>query len=40
MSYQERLQNYEKDKAKLRLQPLSDKEYEKEIIKLVNKWKI
>ena len=40
MSYNDRLRRYEQEKAKLRMLPLSDKEYEREIKKLVDKWKI
>jgi hypothetical protein len=40
MSYNNRLQAYEQDKSKLRLQNLSDKDYEREIKKLANKWRI
>lgn len=40
MTYQERLNGYERDKAKLRQQPLTDKEYEKEIRRLADKWRI
>ena len=40
MKYEDRLREYEKEKAKLRTQPLSDKEYQIAIIKLANKLKI
>lgn len=38
MTYSERIQGYERDKAKLRLKGLSDKEYERELKKLIDKW--
>lgn len=40
MSYQDRLQHYEQEKAKLRQQPLSDREYERAIKRLADKWRI
>lgn len=40
MMLDERLKGYERDKAKLRLMPLSDREYEREIKKLADKWRI
>ena len=40
MSYNDRIKGYERDKAKLRLIPLSDREYEQEIKKLADKWRI
>ena len=40
MSYQDRLQSYEQEKAKLRQQPLSDREYEQAIKRLADKWRI
>lgn len=40
MTYQERIKQYEREKAKLRLQPLTDKEYEEAIKKLVDKWRL
>lgn len=40
MTYEERLLGYERDKAKLRQLPLTDKEYEKEIRRLADKWRI
>lgn len=40
MSYQERLHKYEQEKAKLRMQPLSDKEYQIAIKKLADKWRV
>lgn len=40
MKYEDRLREYEKEKAKLRMQPLSDKEYEQAIKKLADKWRI
>lgn len=40
MSYQDRLLKYEKEKAKLRLQPLTDKEYEEAIKKLADELRI
>ncbi len=40
MTYNERLLKYEQEKAKLRLQPLSDKEYERKIKELADKWRI
>ena len=40
MSYQERLKKYEEEKRQLQNTNLSAKEYEKEIKKLADKWKI
>lgn len=40
MSYQDRLQRYEQEKAKLRMQPLTDREYEQAIKRLADKWRI
>lgn len=40
MTYNDRLRKYEQEKAKLRMLPLSDKEYEREIKKLADKWRI
>ncbi len=40
MSYKDRLQRYEQEKAKLRMQPLSDREYEQAIKRLADKWRI
>ena len=40
MCYEERLQRYEQEKAKLRMQPLTNKEYEEAIKKLVDKWRL
>ena len=40
MTYNERLYKYEQEKAKLRMQPLSDKEYQIAIKKLADKWRI
>ena len=40
MSYNDRLRKYEQEKAKLRLKPLSAKEYEREIKKLADKYRI
>ena len=40
MSYNDRLRKYEQEKAKLRFRPLSDKEYEREIKKLADKYRI
>jgi hypothetical protein len=40
MSYNDRLREYEREKAKLRLQPLTDKEYEQAIRRLADKWRI
>lgn len=40
MSYTERLRQYEQEKAKLRMQPLTEKEYEQAIKKLADKWRI
>lgn len=40
MCYEERLRRYEQEKTKLRMQPLTDKEYEAAIRKLADKWKI
>ena len=40
MSYNDKLKKYEEEKAKLRLRPLSDKEYEREIKKLADKYRI
>lgn len=38
MNYTERLLNYEREKAKLRMQSLTDKEYEQAVKKLADKW--
>lgn len=38
MNEYERLQGYERDKAELRRRNLSDKEYERELKKLIDKW--
>lgn len=40
MCYEERLRQYEQEKAKFRMQPLTDKEYEEAIKKLVDKWRL
>lgn len=40
MKYEERLNEYEKEKVKLRMQPLSDKEYEQKIRELCERLKI
>lgn len=40
MSYYDRLCEYEKEKAKLRMQPMTDKEYEQAIRLLADKWRI
>ena len=40
MSYNDRLRKYEQEKAKLRMQPLSDKEYEEAIKKLADELRI
>ena len=40
MKYEDRLREYEKEKAKLRMQPLSDKEYEQKIRALCERLKI
>ena len=40
MDYRERLMEYEKEKAKLRMQGLSDKEYEARLKELVRRLKI
>ena len=40
MSYYDRLREYEKEKAKLRMQPMTDKEYEQAIRRLADKWRI
>lgn len=40
MSYNDRLMEYEKEKAKLRLQSLTDKEYEQKIRELCERLKI
>lgn len=40
MTYNERLHRYEQEKAKLRMQPLSDKEYEQAVKKAADKWRI
>ena len=40
MTYEDRLREYEKEKAKLRMQPLSDKEYEQKIRELCERLKI
>ncbi len=40
MSYYDRLREYEKEKAKLRMQPLTEREYEQAIRKLADKWRI
>lgn len=40
MTYSERIQKYEQEKAKLRMQPLSDKEYEHKIRELCERLKI
>lgn len=40
MTYNERLHKYEQDKAKLQMQPLTEKEYEQAIKKLADKWRI
>lgn len=40
MTYQERLKQYEKEKAKLQLQPLSHEEYEQKIRELCRRFKI
>lgn len=40
MLYQERLYKYEQEKAKLRMQNLTEKEYEQAIKALADKWRI
>lgn len=40
MTYYERTQGYEADKAELKRKGLDDKEYELEIKKLADKWDI
>lgn len=40
MTYEDRLREYEKEKAKLRMQPLTDKEYEQKIREICKKLKI
>ena len=40
MSYNDRLRKYEQEKAKLRMQPLSDKEYEEAIKNLADELRI
>lgn len=40
MSYEERLREYEKEKTRLRLKNLSYEEYEREIIRIANKWRV
>lgn len=41
MAYEDRIRGYEKDKAKLRLRKdLSDSDYERELKKLIKKWRI
>lgn len=40
MLYQERLHKYEQEKAKLRMQNLTEKEYEQAIKVLADKWRI
>ncbi len=40
MTYDDRLREYEREKAKLRMQPLTDREYEIAIRKLADKWRI
>ncbi len=40
MTYYERLREYEREKAKLRMQPLTDRDYEIAIRKLADKWRI
>lgn len=40
MKYDDRLREYEREKAKLRMQPLTDKEYEQAIRRLADKWRI
>ena len=40
MTYDERLREYEREKAKLRMLPLSDKEYEDKIKELCKRLKI
>ena len=40
MCYQDRLHEYEKEKTKLRMSNLSDRDYEIAIKKLADKWRI
>lgn len=40
MTYSERIRGYEKDKIELRRKNLSDKDYERELKKLIDKWGI
>ena len=40
MTYNERLHKYEQEKAKLRMQNLTDKEYEQAVKKAADKWRI
>lgn len=40
MDYYDRLRRYEQEKAKLRMQNLTDKEYEIAIKRLADKWRI
>lgn len=40
LSYEERIRRYEQDKARLRQQPLTDKEYEQAVKKLADKWRV
>lgn len=40
MTYYDRLREYEREKAKLRQQPLTEREYEQAIQKLADKWRI
>ena len=37
MSYEDKIRIYEQEKAKLRMKPMSDKEYEREIKKLAER---
>lgn len=40
MKYEDRLHAYERDKSRLKQMPLSDREYEQEIKKLADKWRV
>lgn len=40
MTYNERLLKYEQEKAKLRQQPLTDKEYEQAVKAAADKWRV
>ena len=40
MSYEERLREYEKEKAMLRFKNLSYEEYEREIRRIADKWRV